>query len=91
MLEINHQATTQREVFPVIPEEKVAHLRAQFSKRNFCNCGYIGLHSKPIQGYSGHLGGWDIGEASYWWLFIVCPKCDYAWSLWKLGVARERY
>jgi len=91
MLEINYEANTQKESFPIIPEEKVSHLRAQFTKRNTCWCGYVGLHSEPIQGYSNHPGGWDIGEKTYWWLFVVCPKCDNAMSLWKLGVARERY
>jgi len=22
------------------------------------------------------------------WLFIVCPKCNHQWSLWKLGFSR---
>lgn len=91
VLEINHNAKTQKDAFPIIPEDKVSHLRSQFSKRNECSCGYKGLHNLPIQGYSGHHGGWDIGENEYWWLFVVCPQCDIAMSLWKLGTERERY
>lgn len=91
-LKFNQEAQTTKEYYPIIPEPLVDHLRKQFSKRNTCNCGFEGLHSEPIQGYSNHPGGWDItGSGPYWWLFVVCPKCDYAWALWKLGVARERY
>lgn len=91
MLQINHDAKTQKEAFPIILEEKVSHLRAQFNKRNNCFCGHEGLHLEPIQGYGDHRGGYDIGEPTFWWLFVVCPKCDNAMSLWKLGVERERY
>lgn len=37
-----------------------------------------------------HEGGWKVdGFAKKQWLSLKCPKCGYAWSLWKLGVPRE--
>jgi len=92
---------SQKEHFPIISEDKVKHLRAQFSKKNVCSCGHQGLHDLPIQGYPNHPGGWEIPELAktigsgvynlYWWLFVICPDCDFAVSLSKLGVERERY
>lgn len=51
-----------------------------------CWCGYTELHKQPVNGYP-HEGGYDIeGEDERLWLYITCPKCDYDWALWKLGV-----
>jgi hypothetical protein len=90
-MEIKNEAKTQKDAFPIISEDKVKHLRSQFSKKNTYSCGYEGLHDLPIQGYANHHAGYEIGESTYWWLFVICPKCDYACSLPKLGVGRERY
>lgn len=85
---INYDAETQREQYPTLPEGTVKHLRTQFNKHNTCSCGYNGLHVLPIQGYS-HKSGWNIeGLDEKVWLFIICPRCDYAWSLWKLGARK---
>jgi hypothetical protein len=36
-----------------------------------------------------HPGGWLVkGFASRQWLYKRCVKCDYEWSLSKLGVSR---
>lgn len=74
----------------IIDEEEVGHLREQFTKRNVCFCGYVGLHDLPMSGYSPHLGGWKV-DGGLWWLYIKCPDCGHCWSLWKLGTKRERY
>jgi hypothetical protein len=50
----------------------------------------------PVIGHP-HDGGWTVPglpcphphSDGKWWLYIVCPKCDYQWALWKLGVSRE--
>jgi len=81
----------QKDSFPIIDEERVSRFRTQFTKRNVCSCVYEGLHNIPIQGYGNHPGGYELSRGHYFWLFIICPKCDYAWSISKLGVARERY
>ena len=74
-----------------LPEEIAKPFRDQITKDECRICGYKGLKDLPIVGYPNHPGGWDINDSSYWWLFIQCPGCNYQWSLWKLGVARERY
>ena len=81
----------QKDSFPIIPEEKVAHLRKHFDKKNTCSCGYEGLHELPIQGYGNHPGGWEISKGHYFWLFVICPNCDFAVSINKMGAPRERY
>lgn len=57
-------------------------------KRTKCDCGFEGLHFLPIEHYP-HNGGWHVhGFNGKQWLYVVCPKCDYQWALWKLGVPR---
>lgn len=52
-------------------------------------CNYQGLKTLQIKSYD-HDGGWTVdGFDHKQWLYIVCPKCYYEWSLWKLGVSRE--
>lgn len=56
--------------------------------RTKCDCGFEGLDTLPIESYD-HSGGWEVeGFQSKQWLYIHCPKCDYDWALWKLGVNR---
>ena len=36
-----------------------------------------------------HSDGWQVdGFREKQWLYVHCNKCDYDWSLWKLGVPR---
>ena len=73
-----------------LTKKQSKRFRKQFSKRNKCYCGFKGIHKEPIQAYTNHSEGWEI-EGELCWLYITCPKCGYGWSLWKLGVKRERY
>jgi len=59
-------------------------------KEDVCKwCGYRGLSKLPVDMYP-HENGWTVaGELERQWLSVRCPKCDYDWSLWKLGVPRE--
>ena len=52
-----------------------------------CKCdGNPSLASLPIE-YYDHEGGWKVeGFENRQWLSVVCPKCKYGWSLWKLDV-----
>lgn len=61
----------------------------QMNRHNKCSCGYEGIHGLEIYGYK-HEAGWDIRDGFYW-LWVRCPKCGYAWSLNKLGVSRGVY
>ncbi len=55
-----------------------------------CPCG-ASLRNEPIMAYGPHIGGWTVvGYDQPLWLFIKCPKCKTDWSLWKIGVERER-
>ncbi|MHC1624664.1 MAG: hypothetical protein ACXQS2_01500 [Methermicoccaceae archaeon] len=32
-----------------------------------------------------HSGGWEVeGFRERQWLYVICPKCGYSWSWWKL-------
>jgi hypothetical protein len=47
----------------------------------------------PIQDidHYPHQYGWTVrGFDEKQWLSVRCPKCRYEWSLWKLGVPREK-
>lgn len=47
------------------------------------------LDGYPIQRYP-HDAGWTVkGLEEKQWLYIVCPRCGYQNSLWKLGIPRE--
>lgn len=38
-----------------------------------------------------HSDGWTIeGMSERQWLYVHCVKCEYDWSLWKLGVPRDK-
>jgi hypothetical protein len=38
-----------------------------------------------------HSNGWVVkGFEKKQWLFIICPKCFYQWSLWKLGYSQAK-
>jgi len=46
------------------------------------------LLRRPVDHYD-HPEGWPVhGFNKLQWLSIKCPKCDYDWSLWKLGLPR---
>lgn len=64
--------------------------KKQYTKRNTCYCGFEGLHEESIIGYTPHPSGWFVNGELYW-LYVHCPKCHHEWSIWKLGVTRERY
>lgn len=50
-------------------------------------CEYV-LPSK-VRRYNHH-GGWKVsGFEQRQWLSVRCSRCDYDWSLEKLGVARR--
>jgi len=52
------------------------------------NCA-MPLPKKEIYHYR-HPKGWVVpGYEEKQWLFIVCPKCNHQWSLWKLGFSRN--
>jgi len=54
-----------------------------------CSCGFKGLSKLPIEHYD-HSGGWKVdGFLKRQWLYVTCPKCEYQWALWKLGVPRN--
>lgn len=49
------------------------------------DCGES-LKGEVILAYP-HEHGWTVeGCEEKQWLFIRCPKCEYPWALWKLGV-----
>jgi len=54
--------------------------------KNTCKwCDYDGLKLEDAEGYP-HPGGYFVEEEEFpQWLYIECPKCGYAWALWKLG------
>ena len=57
--------------------------------RTDCRCGFIGLDKLPIECHV-HSGGWEVdGFLLKQWLYVTCPKCEYQWALWKLGVKRR--
>lgn len=63
-----------------------------YSQLETKNCKYCGtpLPHTPIHCYE-HSNGWIVkGFQEKQWLFIICPKCNYQWSLWKLGYSQEK-
>jgi len=51
-------------------------------------CGYA-LPTDEIQNYN-HGGGWQLdGYTRRQWLYVECRRCDYQWSLAKLGISRS--
>ena len=55
--------------------------------RKTCNCGHR-LHVDDFRSY-GHDGGVLVEGRGKQWLYLLCPDCGYAWSLWKLGIFFE--
>jgi len=50
-------------------------------------CGYA--LPTEIQNYN-HGGGWELeGYTRRQWLYVECRRCDYQWSLAKLGIPRN--
>jgi len=41
------------------------------------------LTSTPLWGYP-HQGGSSDANGLFWWLYVKCPSCTYATSLWKI-------
>lgn len=69
--------------------QTLAQIKRQIKKDRCEWCNYSPLSSEVIKFYE-HTGGWMIdGIKKRVWLFITCPKCDYEWALWKLGVPRK--
>ena len=49
----------------------------------------VPLDNEPIEHYE-HDGGYPVeGYKTNRWLYVVCPKCNYQWSLWKLGISKN--
>lgn len=46
-----------------------------------CTCEKSFVIEK-ILGYLHEAGATDK-DKNAWWLYIVCPHCEYQWSLWK--------
>lgn len=62
-----------------------------FNEIKIDNCRHCStpLPKKEIYHYQ-HPSGWIVsGYEKKQWLFIVCPKCNHQWSLWKLGFSRD--
>ena len=41
------------------------------------------LTATPLWGYPHESGAMD-GKADRWWLYVKCPFCNYATSVWKI-------
>ena len=53
-------------------------------------CGEVLIVEEHDIDYYDHDGGWSVrGFDKKQWLSVHCEKCDYDWSLWKLGVGKE--
>ncbi len=53
-------------------------------------CGKVFIVDESDIDYYDHDGGWSVkGFDKKQWLSVYCEKCEYDWSLWKLGVERE--
>lgn len=62
---------------------------AQEIKETTCRWCGADLSKESIMGYP-HSRGWTVyGKKEKYWLYIICPNCQYQWALWKLGVSRE--
>ena len=59
----------------------------QFLKGKRCRWCDIDISQEPVKGYP-HTEGWLVGPQKLW-LYVTCPKCDYDWALWKLGLSRR--
>lgn len=52
-------------------------------------CRWCGVQLPMTVLHYPHPDGWAVsGMAGLHWLYVRCAKCDYDWSLWKLGVPR---
>ena len=94
--EQNKDAKTQKLFWHYLRDDLVEHLYPKlftnalnyFYSKGKCTCG-ASIKDEKIQGYPHHGSGWDLADGVNWWLFIVCPKCDYAIALSKLGVSKR--
>jgi hypothetical protein len=78
-----------------LTEEQAAPFRATITKhlctdsRHNPPFSQVKLTHLPIQAYP-HDGGWKVkGSPGLWWVYIVCPECEYEWAIYKLGVPRD--
>lgn len=55
--------------------------------RTECHCGQA-LKGENLRMYP-HEAGTLVEGYGRQWLYIHCPKCQYDWSLWKLGIHFE--
>lgn len=50
-------------------------------------CRWCGATLPTVIDHYNHSGGVMVsGFEIPQWLSVKCPKCDYDWSLWKLGI-----
>jgi len=42
------------------------------------------LDALPFWGYPDHDAGYADEDGRKWWLYVKCPFCNYATSLWKI-------
>jgi hypothetical protein len=47
------------------------------------------LNDEPLEHYEHDGGYWVDGYPTKRWIYVVCPKCKYQWSLRKLGITRQ--
>lgn len=61
--------------------------RSRLSKSSCRWCGGTDLSKCAILSYD-HPNGYAIAEIpdTRQWLYVECPKCEYQWSLQKLGI-----
>jgi len=56
-----------------------------FRDRTFKCLGICGrtLDCNLIRGYP-HPDGVEDGTGKTWWMYVICPHCQYATALWKI-------
>ena len=83
-----------KEIEPTIADEKIMSVQDggdvanQLLEINGLKFKCVGMCNKPlptdtIWGYP-HDGGFADGKGVKWWLYVKCPRCYYATSLWKI-------
>jgi len=54
-------------------------------------CQWCGTALPTKIDHYNHTGGSSVaGFEMKQWLSVQCPKCEYEWSLWKLGIYPNR-
>jgi len=65
----------------MVTNELMTHAGEQFTCVGPCNKP---LSTDVIWGYPDHSGGFADKDGRKWWLYVKCPLCNYATSLWKI-------